>query len=214
MSLFFKLLFVPVAVYFAVGVAFIGPAGLLIVVLYNLGFIPIEFAGNSILLIFLISIFPWLWFSWKFGKEVYAEHFDDLKQRRKEQLSNFSRTYPMDIYEIRNELERLKQRNLFGARDWLFFVAGGATVFFIWLASTGYFQYGWPSLFVVILLAAAIHGFYLWYQSISAEAYGDFASLSLKLDEHISDVEQRKYAEGYRDGVSAANDNCIDPALM
>lgn len=82
MSLFFTILFSTAVAYFIIGVAFIGPVGMLVAILHYFKLISTDFAGDAILGIFFLSIFPWIWLSGKFAQEICEEHVESSKRIR------------------------------------------------------------------------------------------------------------------------------------
>lgn len=130
-------------------------------------------------------------------------------------MSYYDRCHMENLdYKVREELMRLENRYTLVHRDWLWFFAGITTTLLIVFGDKHDSDDFLMPILVGGIVMAAIYGFYRWFQYVTDRESSAVYNAAVALEKHISELGRQKYAEGYRDGVSAANSESIDPEYM
>lgn len=116
---------------------------------------------------------------------------------------------------IWNKLEPLENRFI-SNRDFFFSIVGAAIALLVVYVSMRHDTYGvtWAEFFQVLIISGMFYGFYYWFDNISLTDRMKVKTAQFEIEEIIEEIEKRSYTEGYRDGVSAANNDSIDPEFM
>lgn len=119
------------------------------------------------------------------------------------------------MQKINEEIDSLKQ-GIFCQRDTLFFAAGiAATLFFSYaVLQPEYYTLTWREVIISIVAGGTGYGLWYWADSVLAEAWSNVTRVKVNVETHIIDMVDHQYRAGYRAGVSAANNDSIDPEFM